>query len=405
MALTLSAFHLNQKAELFKVQKPTYKSVIAENDIMSIEVLEVKTKKQIREFIEFPLKLYKDNPYFVPPLYSDEKKMFKKNYVYADQAEWVCFNAYKDGKTVGRIQAILQKAANKKWGQNRVRFTRFDAIDEQAVANALFEAVENYAREKGMDEVVGPLGFSDLEREGLLIEGFDWLNTFEEQYNYPYYQGLIENLGYEKEVDWLERRLYKPTSDSAKIKSISERMMKKYNLHYMEKTNTNDFLKKYGDKFFQIIDTTYDKIYGTVPFTDGMRKIMIDNFRLIIDVRFVHAILDENDNVVCFGICCPAIGEAVQKSGGRLTLGALLKLLKILKKPKALDLALIGVIPEYESKGIATALLAMLMDMIEKVDYAETNLNLENNLHVQNLWKHFDNVQHKRRRCFVKKIK
>lgn len=153
-----------------------------------IEIKEVKTKKEIKEFINFPLNLYKNNPYFVPCLYGDEKKMFKKNYLYCDQALSICYNAYKDGKIVGRIQGIIQQASNKKWNQKRVRFTRFDSNDDQEVASSLFSSVVSWAKEQGMEEIVGPLGFSDLDREGLLIEGFDQLSTFEEQYNYGFNQ-------------------------------------------------------------------------------------------------------------------------------------------------------------------------------------------------------------------------
>ena len=173
-----------------------------------IHIEEVKTRAQRRQFVQFPLKLYKGNACFVPPLYADEMKIFKKNYSYNEQAEAVYYLAYREKEVVGRISGILQRVANEKWKQKRVRFTRFDSINDQEVANALFGAVESWAKSKGMTEVVGPLGFSDLEREGLLIEGFDELATFEEQYNFDYYQKLIENLGYQKEVDWVEHKLY-----------------------------------------------------------------------------------------------------------------------------------------------------------------------------------------------------
>ena len=195
-----------------------------------IEVREVKSKKEQKDFLNFPLKLYKNNPYFVPPLYGDEKKIFRKDYVYLDQSEAVYYNAYLDGKMVGRISGIIQHASNKKENTKRVRFTRFDSIDNQEVANALFSKVEKWAKEKGMDTVVGPLGFSDLEREGLLIEGFDYLSTYEEQYNYPYYQKLIENCGYSKDVDWLETRLFYPKNVNQKLYDVSAMMLKKYGL-------------------------------------------------------------------------------------------------------------------------------------------------------------------------------
>ncbi len=371
-----------------------------------LEIKPVTTRKQRKQFVDFPLKLYKNNPYFVPPLYADEMALFKKNYVYYDTSEAVYFNAYKDGEMVGRISGILQHASNEKWEQKRVRFTRFDSIDDQEVATGLFNAVENWAKQKGMEEVVGPLGFSDFEREGLLIEGFDYLCTFEEQYNYDYYQRLIENCGYGKDVDWVEHRLFKLNDEQNRIEKLSAKMMERYNLHFAHCKNTNEFIKLYGDKFFEIVDDTYEHIYGTVPFTANMRKMMIDNFRLITDMRFVSVIVDKDDRVVAFGLCFPAIGKAVQKSGGKLTLSTLVKLLKTIKHPKQIDLGLIGVIDEYRNKGISFALISNIANQMKEqgIEYAETNLNLEDNYPIRNIWKSFDHIQHKRRRSFVKKI-
>lgn len=372
-----------------------------------ITVKAVKTKKEQKEFLDFPLKLYKNNPYYVPPLYSDEKKIFRSDYVYLDQAEAVYFNAYDDtGKIVGRISGIIQRASNEKNNEKRVRFTRFDAIDDQRVADALFDAVEKWAKSKGMDTVCGPLGFSDLEREGLLIEGFNYLATFEEQYNYDYYQRLIENCGYAKEVDWIGFQLRAPKEQNDRLERLSGLMMKKYNLHIGPAKNTKDFIKRYADGFFEIIDSTYVDIYGTVPFTDGMKKMMIDNFKLIIDVENVMVILDENDRIVCFGILFPSIAKAVQKSGGRLTVPTLFRLLKAIKHPKVFDLGLIGVLPEYARKGISSLLIAKVIKSMreQNIEHSETNLNLETNSNIINQWKSFDTTQHKRHRCFVKKI-
>ncbi len=371
-----------------------------------VTVQEVSTKKQRKEFVEFPLRLYKGNPNFVPPLYGDEMRVFSPDYHYYDDAEAKYFLATREGKTVGRISGILQRASNEKWKQKRARFTRFDAIDDQEVADALFAAVENWAREKGMEEVVGPLGFSDLEREGLLIEGFDELATFEEQYNYDYYQRLIEHLGYEKEVDWVEHKLYLREEENEKLDRICNRLMERYNLHRAEAKNTNDFLKKYAGKFFDVLDESYKNIYGTVPFTDKMKKELIRSFRQIIDLRYVSVVLDENDNPVCLGLCFPSIARAVQPSGGRLTLPTLIRILKSVEKPRILDLALVGVVDEYNNKGIGSVLISEVIHMMRDlgVEYCETNLNLEDNYGILNQWKMFNAVQHKRRRCFVKKI-
>ena len=377
----------------------------AQEDNM-IKVVEVKTKKEIKRFINFPIKLYKGNKYFVPPLYMDEMKMFKPDYTYYDQAEAICFNAYKDDKMVGRIQGIIQRAANSKYNQKRVRFTRFDAIEDDEVTKALFDAVANWAKNKGMDEMVGPLSFSDLEREGLLIEGFEEPQTFEEQYNYPYYQKLLEAYGFEKEVDWTESQIRLNEAMAPKIKKLAETIMKRYGFHFGEAKSTKDFLKKYADGFFEILDKTYVDVYGTVPFTDRMKKLLISNFNLIIDLRFVCVILDKNEEIVAFGLTLPGISEAVKRSNGHLTLPTILKILRTVKKPKVIDFALIGVAENYREKGVVVIILNEIMKMLELpfVDHAETNLNLETNEAILSQWKYFNCITNKRRRAFVKKI-
>lgn len=377
-----------------------------DNGDSMINIVEATTKKLQKDFLNFPLKLYRDNPCFVPPLYGDEKKMFRSDYVYYDTCEAVYYNAYKDGIMVGRISGILQKASNEKTGQKRIRFTRFDSINDQQVADALFAAVEKWGVSKGMDTICGPLGFSDLEREGLLIEGFDELSTFEEQYNADYYQTLISNCGYQKEVDWLESKIYLPDEPDDKLDKMTEFIFDRYELHFGPSKNVNDFLKKYADKFFDLLDISYNDLYGTVPFTAGTKKMLIGSFKMIVDIKHVAVILDKDDNLVCLGICFPSIAKAVQKSGGRLTIPTLIRLLKAIKKPEILDLGLVGVAPEYANRGISTAVSAGLMRMLKEdgIIYAETNLNLETNFAIQNQWRRFKAVNHKRRRSYIKKL-
>ncbi len=371
-----------------------------------MELREVKTRKEIRDFVNFPLRLYKGNPYFVPCFYADELALFKDDYLYRDQADYVCYSVYDGKKIVGRIVGILQKVSNEKWKQKRVRFNRFDCIDDQEVADMLLGAVEDWARSLGMDEVVGPLGFSDMEREGLLIEGFDYLSTFEEQYNYSYYQRLIENHGYTKEVDWLERRLFLKGKPSDRLTRFSNLIMERNHLHFAEAKNTKDFLKKYGEKFFELCEKTYDPLYMTVPFSENIKKSLVKSFELIIDLRFVAMILDENENPICFGLVFPSIGKAIQKSGGRMTPATLVRLLRAIKKPRVLDFALIGVDPAYANRGVPAVLLGKTQEYLAMagIEYAETNLNLETNQSVQNLWKNFESIQHKRRRSFVRSL-
>ena len=371
-----------------------------------MELREVKTRKEIRDFVNFPLRLYKGNPYFVPCFYADELALFKDDYLYRDQADYVCYSVYDGKKIVGRIVGILQKVSNEKWKQKRVRFNRFDCIDDQEVADMLLGAVEDWARSLGMDEVVGPLGFSDMEREGLLIEGFDYLSTFEEQYNYSYYQRLIENHGYTKEVDWLERRLFLKGKPSDRLTRFSNLIMERNHLHFAEAKNTKEFLKKYGEQFFELCEKTYDPLYMTVPFSENIKKSLVKSFELIIDLRFVAMILDENENPICFGLVFPSIGKAIQKSGGRMTPATLIRLLRAIKKPRVLDFALIGVDPAYANRGVPAVLLGKTQEYLAMagIEYAETNLNLETNQSVQNLWKNFESIQHKRRRSFVRSL-
>ena len=372
-----------------------------------IQIVKVETKKQRKEFVNFPLKLYKNNPYFVPPLYMDEMNLFTDKNVYNKTCQSSFFLAIKDGKVVGRIQGIIQNQFNQIHNEKRARFTRFDAIDDKEVSSMLFNAVENWAKDNGMNKMCGPLGYSDLEREGLLIEGFEELSTFEEQYNYPYYQKLIESEGYVKEIDWIESKIKNNPKYVDKLAKVAKRSLELTNLHVADTSiSKKEYIKKYKNGFFDCLDECYRELYGTVPFTEEMKKQMIDQFMLIINKKYLLFICDENEKVVAFALCFPGIGKSLQKSGGRLTPFALIRLLKAVKNPEIIDLGLIGVLPKYQKLGINAVALDCLAKMLNdgKVKYCETNLNLETNQNVQSQWKYFDAVIHKRRRSFVKDI-
>lgn len=375
---------------------------------MTIIVKPVQTRRQQREFLNFPLDLYAGHPCFVPPLYADERKMFSKGFVYNDCCDWICFNAYKEGRIVGRIQGIIQLAANEKNGEKRARFSRFDTIDDPDVSKALFASVEQWARDKGMDTLCGPLSFSDLEREGLLIEGFDQPQTFEEQYNADYYPRHIEQLGFVKEVDWTESRIYAPdpSEDEEDLDKLTDFIFRRYKLHFGPSTSARDFIRRYADGIFEILDKSYEGLYGTVPFTDGMKKLMIDNFRLVINPKYTAVILDENDKMICFGFAIPALAPALVGTRGRFSPKVLLRLLRCLRRPKIIDLCLIGVEPSWLNRGVSVAFASAILHMLRdtQVEYAETNLNLEDNYAIQNMWRRFKAVQAKRRRSYVKKL-
>ena len=374
-----------------------------------IEVKEVSTRKQQKEFLNFALDLYKGSPYFVPPLYADEKKMFGKDYVYNGSCDWTCFMVYKDGVPAGRIQCIIQKDANAKYGEKRCRFCRFDAIDDLEVSRALFEAAETWARSKGMDTVVGPLGFSDLEREGMLVDGFQEPATFEANYNYPYYKEHMEALGYVKEVDWTGSKILGPESEEVmkEMEELNAFIFKRYKLHFGESRNGRDFMNKYAKGVFDLIDKSYEGLYGTVPFTEGMRKLMLDNYAIAINPKFAAVILDQNDRPICFGLAFPSFTRALVGTRGKYTPKVLWGMLRCLRKPEIIDLGLIGVDPEYLNRGVSGALSVAIMHMLRdhrNVKWADTNLNLEDNYAIQNQWRRFQRIEHKRFRSYVKTI-
>ena len=372
-----------------------------------LNILEVTTKKHRKEFVEFPLRLYKNNPYFVPPLYADEMAIFTKKNVYINSCRSAFFLAQRNGVTVGRIQAIIQLQFNEIHNTKQARFTRFDCENNPDTAKALFNAAEAWAKAQGMNTIVGPLGYSDLEREGLLVEGFDYLATFEEQYNYDYYAALIEGQGFTKDVDWLEYRMFSLNTDSEKMKALVDRAMQKHNLHYAgANLSKRAFIKRYADGFFRCIDECYKELYGVVPFTPEMQKQMVDQFMLLLNRKYIVAICDENDTVVACGLCLPGMGSALQKSGGRLTPATICRLLKAVRKPTSIDFALVGVMPQYRKSGL-TAFMALAIEDILKdsnIQYMESNLNLEDNTNIQAMWKRFDHIQHKRRRSYIKQL-
>ena len=368
----------------------------------------VRTRKQQRTFLEFANKLYKGSEYFVPTLYMSDAAVFKKDYYYYESCEaeyYLCYG--ENGEVLGRISPFIQRVSNEKTGEKRARFHFFDCVNDRAVANALFDAAVNWAKSKGMEKVCGPLGFSDLEREGMLIEGFDKVQTFEEQYNYDYYPVLVENYGFKKEVDWFEYQVRSKAADLAKVRKVRDYIANKYGLKIVKSKNIADFLKNYGDKTFDCLDASYAALYGTVPMTERMRKEILSQFKLVIKNDCIIPVADKNDNVVAFGFVMPNIGEAMRVHGGHLTPRAILKLIKLINKPKIVDLGLIGILPEYQGLGINSFFIMAMNDYLvahPELDHFETNLCLEYNLSIQKQWKYFDAKMVKKRRSYILEI-
>lgn len=372
-----------------------------------IEVKEIFSKKDIKKFVDFPTKLYDGVKEYSYPLRGDEIAMFdkKKNCCYKD-CDVALFLAYKDGEIAGRICAIVQKLYNAKVNEKRVRFTRFDCINDLEVAKALFDTVEKWALDKGMDIVHGPLGFSDLDVEGMIVEGFDERCTFEERYNFPYYNDLVEKCGYKKEIDWLERKIYPPKEKNDRVDRIAEIVAKRYKLKFAKEKSKKVFLKKYKDGILDVLDQSYSQLYGVVPYTEDLKKQLLAQFKMFIDLRFMFVITNEKDEVVCFGVSIPQLNEAVYKSKGRLTIPAIFRVLKALKHPKVVDFAIIGVRPDYANDGVGAMAVKYLMDNMERegVHTCETNICLETNTRINAIWSYFDHDQHRRRRAYVKKL-
>ncbi len=371
-----------------------------------VTIREVATKKEQRAFVRFPLKLYKGNKYYVPMLYAGEFDIFSPDYPFNKICDTICLLAYRDGEVVGRVQGIVQHDANKKWGCKQARFTRFDAIDDEEVSSALFAYLDKWAAGLGMTEIVGPLGFSDFEREGLLIEGFEEPQTYEEQYNYPYYQRLIEASGYAKDTDWLEFQIYGSDEEPEKLKALGNKLMERYELTFWQAKTMSELLDGHIYDILGVVEQAYSPLYGTVPLNEETVNNYIKDFKSIVRPQDIGALFDKNGRTVAVAIVFPSISEAVRSSNGHITPGFLYRFLRDKRHPKVMDLGLIGVLPEYNSKGIIAIMIGMLVERIREagLDYLETNLILEDNFKMQNLLKHFNKRHTKRRRCFKKQI-
>lgn len=376
---------------------------------MGITIKQVSTKKELHQFIRFNYKLYKKNAYSVPDLYDDMLNTFnkKKNAAF-EFCEAEYFLAYKDGEIVGRIAGIINQRANQTWKKKEVRFGWIDFIDDLEVSAALIKAVEDWGKGKGMDSIQGPLGFTDFDAEGMLVEGYDQLSTMATIYNYPYYPEHMEKLGFEKDADWVEYKIYIPDAIPDKHKRISDLIQRKYNLKIKKYTSAKKIAKDYGQAIFELMNEAYAPLYGFAPLSQRQIDQYVKMYLPIVDLRMVTLITDQEDNLVAVGISMPSLSNALQKAHGRLLPFGWFHLLKalFLKHSKVLDLLLVAVKPEYQNKGVNALLFSDLIPVYQKMgfEYAESNPELELNGKVQAQWEYFKTEQHKRRRAFIKKI-
>ena len=376
---------------------------------MAIIIKKVSSKKELKTFIRFNYELYRGNPYSVPDLYDDMLGTFspKRNAAF-EFCEADYFLAYRNGHVVGRVAAIINRRANETWNKKEVRFGWIDFIDDFEVSEALLDTVAQWGKERGMEAMVGPLGFTDMDAEGMLIEGFDQLSTMSTIYNFPYYPQHMEKLGFEKETDWVEFKLTVPDKPPEKFVRISEIILQKYKLKIKKLKRKEIKEKNYGQKIFDLINEAYAPLYGYSKMTQGQINQYIKMYLPLIDMRMVSLVEDENGELVAVGISMPSLSEALQKAKGKMLPFGWYHLMKALffKKPQVLDLLLVGVKPEYQSKGVNALLFYDLVPVYQQMGfkYGESNPELEVNKKVQSQWNAFESVLHKRRRAYKKML-
>lgn len=380
----------------------------------AIEIKKVESRRDLCKFIDFHNELYKGNPYHVPNLYFDEMNTFRKDKNAAfDFCEAEYFMAYRDGKVVGRVAAIINHSANKKWERESVRFGWIDFVDDIEVSKALLKAVEDYGKSKGMKEIVGPLGFTDMDPEGMLLYGYDQLGTQATAYNYPYYPEHMDRMGgWEKDNDYVEYKLYVPEEMPEKYATIAKMIQKRYNLQ-VKKLKRNEIYGEngYGRKIFQVVNETFKDLYGYSKLTDRQIEQYVKMYLPMADLDLITIIEDWNTpdhKVVGVGISIPSLARALQKCGGKLFPFGWWHILRALKfhKTEVVDLLLVGVLPEYRRKGANALLFYDLIPHYQRLGFkwGETHVEMETNMKVQGQWQYLNREIHKRRRCYKKDI-
>jgi hypothetical protein len=374
---------------------------------LSIYLKEVKNKGDLKKFVKFPYKLYKNCLQWVPPMYFDEINTLspEKNpaYEYCESKLWL---AYKDNNIVGRIAGIINKKYIEKWEKKAIRFGWFDFIDDEEVSSKLIEAVIGWGLENKLEYIHGPLGFTDLDYEGMLIEGFNEVGTLATIYNYDYYPRHLEKFGFEKEADWVEFEIKVPDKIPDKAERIAAIVKSKTNIKVVEAKKAKDLLP-YGQGIFELINDSYKDLFGFVPLTDKQIQKYIKQYFGFVNPDYLKILLDENDKVAGFVIGMPSLTKALQKSRGKLFPFGFLHLLKALRKSnKYVDLYLGAIRPDLQGKGADALLMTEFTKACikNKIISAESNIELETNVQVQGHWKYYNSRQHKRRRCFEKKI-
>lgn len=375
-----------------------------------ITIQEVVTKPQWRIFANFANQLYKDNPYYVPELPGDVLETYSpdKNPAY-DFCESICFLAYEGSYPVGRIAGIINHKSNEKWQQQHCRFAHFDFLDNPDISAALIQAVKQWAAAKGMTHLKGPLGMTDLDHQGMLIEGFDELDMFITIYNAPYYVSHMQQLGFVKDADWIEHQIMLPQPGDPRLEFIHKlaaKVAKRHGFKLLHFHRKKKLVKEWGKKIFELYNSSYAPLYGVSSLTDRQADYYIKTFLSFVNPNFIKLVVNADMELIAIGVALPSLSKALQKCGGKLFPFGVFYLLNAIRHNTVLDLYLIGVQPEYQNSGVNSLLMDAILKECEKhqIQIAETGPTLENNLKIQAMWKHFDKRQHRRRRAWISEI-
>lgn len=373
-----------------------------------VNIKVVTTQKELRTFIDFPTKLYRDNPYFTPYIFEDElKNLDPKSNPASEYCDFRLFLAIKDGVVVGRVAAIINRYSNEKYHEKRVRFNRIDFIDDVEVFDTLIKAVSEYGKSMGMTQMAGPLGYSDQDKEGLLTFGFNEKNMFVTFYTAEYYVKHFERYGFKIDATWNEYQIKVPNEVPPILEKISQRVLERNNLHLVKvKSKQFKVLAPYIKQIFQLMNKTYDHLYGYVPVKEDLMDMLAKQYIPLVNLDYIQLVCDAQEKVVAFGLMIPSPVDALKRSKGHLFPFGFIDFFSQLKKSKVLDMLLVAVEPSLKNSGVLALVFTEAIKNAVKngIQYAETGPELENNQHVQSLWKNFEHRHHKTRSAFVKDI-
>ena len=376
---------------------------------MAVEIREIHTKRELRQFIQFANDLYADCPYYCPPLFFDEMNCFdaEKNPA-LEVCDYQLWMAYREGKPVGRVAGIINRRANEKWGFKHVRFGWFDFIDDEEVSKALLDTVVAWGKERGMNALNGPVGFTDFDHEGLLLEGYEYPAVMASLYNYPYYVKHIDAYGLVKEADWIELQVFPPKEVPERIERLAEMVKQRYHVKIVKVKNSRELVKRFGIEYMDVIDAAYQKLYNFQPMTDKQKNYYKDMYFQFLNFDFVTLVVNEKEELVGVGLGMPDIAPALRKSGGKLFPFGWYHLIKALKakKMERFSFLLIAVRPDYQDKGINALFLQDQIPLINQygIHTLETTSMLETNTKVLSFFMQFDHKQHKRHRAYIKPL-